>query len=267
MLRRLYTPVAGRPMRVAGFMSGSGTNLVKVLERQAELEREPCGSPFRVVVIFTDKPASNASGIGRERGIPVVTEDILAFYRARGHRGKQDLSLRPEFDRRVIEALAPFSIDAVVLAGYMSVVTAPLLDAFAGRIVNVHPADLRILEGGKRQYTGDRAVRDAILAGEPSVRSSTHIVRAEVDYGEVLMVSKPVPVVLPQGLGPGDLARPENRELARKIADEHQERLKQAGDWVILPATLERIARGRYGLDESHRVYLDGEPLIDPEVP
>lgn len=267
MLTPLYAPRPGGPMRVAGFLSGSGTNLVKILERQAQLDREPGGSPFRIVVLFTDTPASNAQAIGQAYGIPVVTLDILAFYRERGRPDKRDLSLRPEFDRRILQALAPHAIDAVVLAGYMSVVTAPLLEAFPGRIVNVHPADLRILEKGRRKYTGDHAVRDAILAGESFLRSTTHIVRHEVDYGEILMVSKPLPVVLPEGMTLGEFALPQNREILKRVAAEHQSRLKEAGDWVILPKTLEWMSRGRYSLDDSGRVFLDGKLLESPEVP
>lgn len=263
----LFTPRPGTPMRVAGFLSGSGTNLVNILERQADLDRAPSGSPFRIVVLFTDTPASNAQAIGRAHGIPVVTLDILAFYRERGRPDKKDLSLRPDFDRRVVDALAPHAVDAVVLAGYMSVVTAPLLEAFPGRIVNVHPADLRIMGDGRRKYTGDHAVRDAILAGETVLRSSTHIVRQEVDCGEILMVSKGLPVVLPEGMSAGDLALPQNREILRRVAAEHQNRLKEAGDWVILPKTLEWMALGRYSLDENRRVFLDGKLLENPEVP
>jgi len=246
-------------------MSGSGTNLVKILERQEILDKEPGGAPFRVVVVFTDNPNSNASKIGEEFGVPVVVEDILAFYRSRGHDSKKDLSLRPEFDRKILQALAPYAVDAVVLAGYMSVVTRPLLEAFPGRIINVHPADLRIMEKGKRKYTGDYAVRDAILAGESEIRSSTHIVREEVDGGEVLMISDPVSVDLPEGMNADDLARPENRQELLSVAGEHQDRLKETGDWVILPGTLESIARGLYAHDEGGQVFLDGKPLSDPK--
>lgn len=266
MLIPLFTPRPGRPMRVAGFLSGSGTNLVKILEKQSELERSPDGSPFRVVVLFTDTPTSNAQTIGAVHDIPVLTLDILAFYRQRGRPDKKDLSLRPEFDRRVLEALAPYCVDAVVLAGYMSVVTSPLLEAFPGRIVNVHPADLRIQEAGRRKYTGDHAVRNAILAGETLLRSSTHIVREDVDYGEILMVSRGVPVQLPEGMTLTELALPQNRDIVKRVAAEHQSRLKETGDWVILPRTLEWLARGRYSLDENRRVFLDGSPLEDPEA-
>ena len=267
MLKPLYSPRPGQPMRVAGFMSGSGTNLVKILERQESLCRSPEGCPYEVVVVLTDNPSSNAAQIAESRGLPLAVEDILAFYRSRGHSTKKNLSLRPEFDRQVLEALSPHAVDAIVLAGYMSVVTEPLLAAFAGRIVNVHPADLRVLEGGRRKYTGDYAVRDAILAGENVLRATTHIVRAEVDGGEILMVSAPVQVELPEGLGTGEPTWPEHRDLWNRVASEHQERLKRVGDWEILPKTLEWLARGRYSIDHKGRTYLDEELLRNPEAP
>jgi len=266
MLTSLFSPRPDEPMRVAGFMSGSGTNLVKILEVQTALEKTPEGTPFRVEVVFTDNPESNAARIARDYDIPLVVEDILAFYKARGYDTKKNLSLREEYDRRVLEVLTPFRVDAVVLAGYMSIVTPPLLAAFPGRIINVHPADLRILENGKRKYTGDNTVRDAILAGEGVVRSCTHIVRQEVDGGEILMVSAPLPVELPPGRQVNDLARPESRDLLNRMAQAHQERLKEMGDWVILPKTLEWLAQGRYALDEQGRVFLNGERMTNPEI-
>jgi len=248
-------------MRVAGFMSGSGTNLIKILEKQAALQASGKGCPFRVVVIFSDNQAGNAASIAETYGVPLVERDILEFYRSRGHTNKKDMTLRPEFDRLILEALDPFHPDALVLAGYMSVVSAPLLQAFPGRIINVHPADLRIQEGNQRKFTGDQTVRDAILAGESVLRSSTHIVREEVDGGEILMVSEPLPVVLPEGMALQELARPENRTRLEEISDEHQERLKEMGDWIILPQTLVYLAQGRYTLAPGGGACLDGEPV------
>jgi folate-dependent phosphoribosylglycinamide formyltransferase PurN len=261
MLSPLFIPNPDRPMRVAGFMSGSGTNLERILEREKALREEKGSPPFKVVVILTDTPASNAARIARSYGIPLLELDIESFYHSHGHRNKRDLSLRPAFDRLILERLARFSVDTVVLAGYMSIVTGPLLQAFPGRIINVHPADLRIMEGGKRKFTGDHAVRDAILAGEEFLRSSTHIVREKVDYGEVLMVSDSLPVELPQGLTPKVLAKEENRKLLNQIASGHQDRLKRIGDWVILPRTLEFMAQGRFAQDKEGAVYCDGHTV------
>jgi len=261
MLKPLYAPKGDKPMKVAGFMSGSGTNLIKILEKQAALNQTSSGSPFEIRLIFTDNPESKAAEIAATYDVPFVVKDIMAFYRSLGRETKKDLTLRPEYDQQVLDLIEPYGLDALVLAGYMSVVTQPLLKAFAGRIINVHPADLRILTMGKRKYTGDYAVRDAILAGEKVIRSSTHIVRQEVDGGELLMVSAAVPVILPPGISPEDLGAPESSARLNQIAGEHQDLLKEIGDWVILPKTLERLARGQYDLDRHGQVYFDGEPL------
>jgi len=106
-----------------------------------------------------------------------------------------------------------------------------------------------------RKYTGDHAVLDAILAGEVTVASSTHIIEAEVDMGRMLMISAPIEVNLPPG---ADLS---DREVAMRISDEHQERLKEKGDWVIFPKTVEDIARGKFAEDENGLLHYEGKPI------
>jgi phosphoribosylglycinamide formyltransferase-1 len=137
----------------------------------------------------------------------------------------------------------------------MSIATQPLISSFLG--VNVHPADLTILnEDGKRKYTGDEAVLNAILAREKYIRSTTHVVEHEVDGGKILMVSAPVEVVLPKNFDY------KNKESLKKIADGHQSRLKEAGDWKIFPRTLELISQGRFARDNWNQgLYFDGKPV------
>ena len=260
-VKPLYTPTPGRPMRVAGFMSGSGSNLIKIIQHQHALEAERGRSPYEVAVIFSDDKESSAYTIASWYDIPQVIKDIMDYYLARGHKTKRDLSLRQEFDERTVSYLADFDVDVIALAGYMSIVTEPLLEAYDGRILNVHPADLTVEREGRRAYTGDRAVADAILAGERSLRSTVHIVRSEVDYGELLMVSPPLPVELPEDLPLEALGSPENRDRLREVAGAHQDDLKALGDWVIFPRALEMIAEGRFGLDPSGRVTVDGESV------
>jgi hypothetical protein len=70
-----------------------------------------------------------------------------------------------------------------------------MLDAFPGRIVNVHAADLaRTGKNGRPLYTGLRAVRDAIRAGERETRATVHLVTDRLDEGPILMRSRPYPV-------------------------------------------------------------------------
>jgi len=113
-------------------------------------------------------------------------------------------------------------------------------------------------EDGRRKFTGLHAVRDAILAGNKELRASTHVVRQKVDYGEIILISRPIPVELPSELTLEGLRRPENAERLSQLAEEHQNRLKAAGDWVIYPKTLELFAKGSIELDGKGNVFLDG---------
>ena len=249
-------------MRVACFVSGSGTNARKIIAGSQEE-----GSGYEVYLIFTDvrndrlkrdgSKRCRAKDIADEHGIAYECVDIRDFYRERGVKRAGDLSLRPEFDRLVLEAVDPHGIDVIALAGYMSVTTQPLLEAYSGRILNVHPADLSIMEGPERRYVGIHVVEEAIMAGERELRATTHVVREKVDHGEILVISEPVEVQLPPGVGLDDLEG--DRKLRRKVVDEQQDRVKRKGDWVIYPLTLQIIAHGRFALDGKGAVYLDGE--------
>jgi folate-dependent phosphoribosylglycinamide formyltransferase PurN len=139
----------------------------------------------------------------------------------------------------------------------MSIMTEPILERYAGRIYNVHPADLSIMEGDERKYVGIHVVRDAILAGETEIHASTHVVREKVDHGEILVISEPVPIKLPEGVALDALGQ--DRKLLARVVDEHQDTLKERGDWVVYPLTLQIIAEGRFDLDGKGNVYLDGE--------
>lgn len=263
---KIYSPRPERRMRVACFISGSGTNARRIIERSLEDD-----SLYEVALIFTDvrddrlkrsgEKRCRAMDIAQEHGIAYECEDIRDFYRSKGHKNRRDLSLRPEFDGRVIAKTAPHGIDLVALAGYMSITTEPLLEAYGGRMVNVHPADLSLMDGDERRYVGIHVVRDAILAGETELRASTHVVRPKVDYGEILVVSEPVPVKLPDNVGLDELG--EDKTLLRGVVDTHQDQLKERGDWVIFPLTIQMVAKGRFALDGEGGVYLDGKPAPD----
>lgn len=251
VLKELYHSESGR-MRVAGLMSGSGSNLRKIIEHGRAIESREGRAPYQVVVIFSENPGSNAGKIGSDYGIPVVVGDLEAFYKERG-KPRRNLSVRAEFDEGTVEALKPFSVDVAAYAGYMSIATTPLINAFLG--INVHPADLSVMSESKRKYTGAHAVRDAIVAGEKQLRASTHIIEPQVDYGRILMISAPLTVNLPEGFDPN------NKDQFNAISDQHQNRLKEIGDWVIFPRTLEFLADGRYSQDDQRKLYFDGKEI------
>ncbi len=247
-----------RPMRVAAFMSGTGTNVRKLIEHQKRLEKEQGYSPFVVTFIFSDRSDGTCMGekIAYENAIPYFSYDIRIFYRNHGFqkpaiKTPQALSLRKEFDKVPKRLIKAFEIDLVALGGYMSYTTIK-------GCVNVHPADLTIKDkSGKRKYTGANAIRDAILAGETYLRSCTILTDEGIDTGPILMISKPVPIKLP--IPVEELNK--NPELLKKVVGEHQERLKKEGDWKIFPKTIEYIAQGRFAVDEESRIYFDKIPI------
>ena len=248
---------AGKPMRVAGFMSGSGTNILRLIEREKLLKARDGSSPFEVVFIFSDRSDGSCYGesIACDTGIPYISYDIRTFHRLRAIKRTvstpEGFEARREFDKVAATLVEAFKVDVIALGGYMSYLT---LD----RCINVHPADLSILNAkGKPKYAGDNAVVDAIAAGENLLRSSTIWTDKGVDTGPILMVSDPVRVRLSEPLE----SLIADREKLLKVAEEHQNRLKEVGDWKIFPLSVEMIARGRFAIDEEDHIYVDGQPV------
>jgi len=155
--------------------------------------REP-GSPFEVVVLVASHPDCRELEAAREAGVPVRVHDVSAFCAARG-AAVADLAVRPEYDRAAAALLEPFRPDLLILCGYLLLATAPLLEAWPDRIVNVHDADLRLLDGdGAPRYPGLRATRAALAAGEPETRTTVHLATSELDAGPPILVSGAYPV-------------------------------------------------------------------------
>ncbi|MCX7943512.1 MAG: formyltransferase family protein [Deltaproteobacteria bacterium] len=243
----------GEEVRVVAFMSGTGTNLLKILEHQNKIYSETNRFLYKIVGILTDNPLSNAQKISAEFNIPLEVNDINDFYKRKG-LPRSDLSIREEFDSTSLNLIEKFQPDMIVLAGYMSILTKVIIDRFP--TINVHPADLSIKHpDGSRKYIGAHAVRDAILAGEKYIRSSTHVVEEKVDNGRLLMISQGIEVILPHGFDPS------NKHLLKQVEEINQRRLKEFGDWKILPLTIEYISLGYFEKDEKSNIYFKGKPV------
>ena len=96
---------AGRPMRVAAFMSGSGTNITKLIEREKELEAREATSPFQVIFIFSDRSDGICAGekIACEYALPRFSTKCIYFNRVRSLKRSvkttEGLAARKEYDR------------------------------------------------------------------------------------------------------------------------------------------------------------------------
>lgn len=98
----------------------------------------------------------------------------------------RDYSDRAEWDSALTDAVAQCEPDLVVTAGFMKILGPRFIDAFAGRIVNTHPALLP-------SFPGAHAVRDALAHGVKVTGSTVHLVDAGVDTGPIL-AQEAVPV-------------------------------------------------------------------------
>ena len=86
----------------------------------------------------------------------------------------------------LVSLLQRHRVDLVVLAGYMRVVKEPLLQAFPGRVINIHPSLLPA-------FKGLRAWEQALAAGVQETGCTVHFVNQDIDAGEVI-AQKRVPV-------------------------------------------------------------------------
>jgi len=96
------------------------------------------------------------------------------------------LDQRERYDAETAALLREQNADVVILCCYLKIVTRPLLDAFRGRMINLHD--------GTSRFPGLHATRDAILAGERETFAMAHVVDECVDGGQLLVRSDPFPV-------------------------------------------------------------------------
>jgi phosphoribosylglycinamide formyltransferase-1 len=143
--------------------------------------------------MLNDRPRVAVLTSKRAPGVEALSErvHVACVLHRQPLRGRD----RKTFDAETAAMLLPYDIDAVLLLGYLYVITEPLLAAFPDRILNIHDADLalRNADGGPR-YPGLHATRDAIIAGERETRSSVHLVTPQIDGGPVIARSEAFPV-------------------------------------------------------------------------
>jgi len=176
--------------RIAVGVSGTGSNLraLHTLAGRAALDAE-------IVLVFADRECP-ALDWATDQGM----DTLLVPAAPRG-----DDAARAEEDRVLAASLAAVSPELVVLAGYMRIVGPAMLTAFAGKLLNLHPALLP-------SFPGAHAVRDALAAGVKVTGVTVHFVDSSLDGGPIVAQDS-VPVL------PGDT---EETLFARIHAVEHR---------------------------------------------
>ena len=223
-----------RPLRVAVLCSRRAPGLAHLLTRELGL------SPWSVVCCLTSDETFDELPIAALHDVPVIRHPAHRFYMGTDPQARfGDLTIRARYDLRTTELLAPYAPDVILLAGYLLLLTAPMLDAYAGRIVNVHHSDLLVrAASGEPRYPGLRAVRDAIVAGERETRCTSHLVTSQLDDGPILLRSSAYPVP--------DLARWAVRvgaeDVLRKVIWAHQEWMLRTAFGPLMEQSLDLLA-------------------------
>ena len=162
--------VAKDPMKLAVFISGTGTNMVAI---HNAIKDGALDATIELIVSSNDY----AKGIdyARNEGL-----DLLVFTPA-------DYDDPEAVDARIVEALEEHDIEYIAMAGYMRKVTPVLLDAFPNRVVNLHPALLP-------KHRGAHAIQDAFEAGDEVTGITIHFANEEYDKGPIIFQHE-VPVL------------------------------------------------------------------------
>jgi phosphoribosylglycinamide formyltransferase-1 len=129
-----------------------------------------------VVGVATNRPSCGGATFAREHGIPVGDLPQKAFASAEA----RDAAMRDFFTTHGVEL--------VVDAGYDRIQTAPFLDAFEGRVINLHPSLLPEFAGGMD------AIERALESGAKVTGATVHLVTKAVDGGPVL-TQEAVPIL------------------------------------------------------------------------
>jgi phosphoribosylglycinamide formyltransferase-1 len=201
-------------MKLGVLVSGTGTNL------QALLDAEARGAlaPATIAVVVSNRPGVLALDRAARAGKPAEVVD---------HRGTPD---RRAFEQRLLDVLASHAVEAVVLAGFMRVLTEHFIARFPQRILNTHPSLLPA-------FPGVDAPAQAIAHGVKVSGVTVHFVDTSLDGGPII-AQVAVPVL------PGDDAPALHARIQR---EEHR----------LLPEVVQQLAAGRLAVS-GRRVTIVG---------
>lgn len=175
-------------LKVAVFVSGGGTNLQALID----WERSHSECPYRIVAVVSDTKSAFALERARSAGIPAEICSPFAVMGEERARAATREEKREAVSDAAMAAARRHGASAIVLAGWLTVLSGRIVEEFSGRIVNLHPALLPKF-GGVGMW--GHHVHEAVLAaGESESGCTVHLVDAGCDTGRIL-VQRRVPVL------------------------------------------------------------------------
>ena len=209
------------PLRVAVLASGRGSNLQAIIDGiEANLVQAT------IVAVVSNKKDAVALERARKHGLKDLFVDPKPF------AGQPDS--REAYDRALLAILQQHDVELVLLAGYMKIVTAVLVNAYANRMMNIHPSLLP-------SFPGLDVQKKAIEWGCKLAGCTMHFVTEGVDEGPIILQAA-VPIL--------DDDSPETL-AARILVQEHK----------LYPRAVQLFAEGRLHVDGRRVLIEQGKPV------
>ncbi|MBP3721218.1 MAG: phosphoribosylglycinamide formyltransferase [Clostridia bacterium] len=194
-----------RKARIAVLVSGGGTNLQAILDAQQRGELKS----GEVVLVVSDRPGAYALERAAKAGVPGT------------EIGKKACGGQAAFEQRLIEALEEKKIDLIILAGFLSILSADFTRRYDHRILNIHPSLIPSFCGAG--FYGLKVHEAALARGVKVTGATVHFVNEIPDGGEII-AQKAVEV------------RPED------TPETLQRRVMEQAEWILLPQAAETVS-------------------------
>ncbi len=193
-----------RKMNIAVLVSGGGTNLQALIDA----ERDGLIKSGEIKLVISNKADAYALERAASAGIPTAV--VL----------KADCGSQEAFERALMEKLAAYEIDVIVLAGFMAILSERFTSAYPRRILNVHPSLIPAFCG--KGFYGLRVHEAALEKGVKVTGATVHFVNEIPDGGEIIL-QKAVKIC--------------KKDTAKSL----QTRVMRQAEWIILPRAVEQV--------------------------
>jgi len=190
--------------RIAVLVSGGGTNLQAIIDAQSN----GIINSGNIEVVISSNP--NAYALTRASNANIDTAVV----------SKKELGSQEAFEREIVALLDKYSIDVIVLAGFMSILSADFTSRYPRKIINVHPSLIPAFCG--KGFYGLKVHEAALEYGVKVSGATVHFVNEIPDGGEIIM-QKAVDIL------DGD------------TAETLQKRIMELAEWKILPQSVEKV--------------------------
>lgn len=194
-------------LRAGVMVSGGGTNL------QAILDAIDSGkiTDTEICVVISNNPGAYALERARNHGIEAVCMSPREF------------ESREAFNQAFLEKVDEYSLDLIVLAGFLVKIPEAMVEKYEGRIINIHPSLIPSFCGVG--YYGLKVHEEALKRGVKVTGATVHYVDGGVDTG---------PIILQKAV---EVEKGDTPEVL-------QRRVMEQAEWVILPQAIQMIAHG-----------------------